>query len=209
MRVSDILKFRKNALTAATCGEVYPHTFAISDEDFVARDTICKMTQDEQTGATRLLSVETTSSRYSIASVALEHSEAFLGLVGKLPPLIQDVLIQYYLLGKTYNQICAIVLPERSTFLIHKAHHLGVRALGAIVEFGGKPTRKQAKQRPELSRYYDEMIEFSEKYGSHESVRIEMKKALASFEIVPNGQLKELFAPEWSVLESRGAEPLC
>src|ERR1700678_301761 len=65
-----------------------------------------------------LVSVETVPEENrapTIIALAFESPERFVELVSHLSPLIQDIFFQYYLLGRTYAQIGAVLFPKKTS----------------------------------------------------------------------------------------------
>jgi hypothetical protein len=139
----------------------------------------------------------------AIVSLACQDQDRFIELVGFLSPAIQDIFFQYYLLGRTYEQIGTLLFPQKTRAaaqaIVKRGNYFGLRALCAVIRFGGHPNEKQTKRYPLLAAAYDAMLTFQ--------ARIEVAGAsaktptdLGDFEIAPNGHLAQFFAPSWSVL---------
>jgi hypothetical protein len=133
-----------------------------------------------------------------IMALATEFPQRFLKLVGYLNPVMQDVFLQYYLLGRTYSQIGAVLFPEKTSVAaqvaVKRQNLAGLKAVCWIIKRGGtsrlrKPERKAA------------MLDFKPSGGE---VRLSAPKSFGQFAINPNGDLSELFSPSWSVLHHRG-----
>ena len=129
----------------------------------------------------------------AILSLALTTPDRFRSLVDLLPPLIADIFYQYYVLGRTYSQIGVTLFPGRSTnaqqMLVKRGNQRGARALAELVA-----------DRPGL--FLADAIRWSSRYdrSRHAAVRIRAHRDLGAFVVAPNGQLRELFAPSWSVM---------
>jgi hypothetical protein len=121
-------------------------------------------------------------------------SERFVELISSLPPVIQDIFLQYYLLGRTYDQIGAVLFPQKPLparrFAIHTGNRLGLRALCATIQ-----GQSASKDLQDASRFR----------GSRGMVKISCPPSFESFAVTPNGDLPELFAPSWSVAGCRGS----
>ena len=148
------------------------------------------------------------------SSAAIDHSDPllalttsnparFLSLVADLPPLIADILIQYYLLGRTYAQIGALLFPRRSRnaqcIAVKLGNRYGRAALAALIRCGS-PSRILARgPNSPFRRAWDRASQWRA-YESHRPATLRSPRDLGDFVITPNGQLSELFAPSWSVL---------
>ncbi len=76
--------------------------------------------------------------------LAEEHSELFLKLLEHLSPLSQDVLIQYYLLRRTQEQIGGLLGVTQ-----HALHYTITRAIEEI-KGDRRPTRKDFEEEIEI-----------------------------------------------------------
>lgn len=144
----------------------------------------------------------------AIMNLAESDTERFVELVSFLSPVVQDVLFQYYLLGRTYAQIGAVLFPNKTTVaaqvLVKTANKLGVRALGGVIKCGGAPSREQAAKYPEAAEAYNDMHAFSVRLPDVPTVNLKTPGSFGQFAVTPNGDLSELFPPSWSVLRCRG-----
>lgn len=179
-------------------------SLAVSCENF-RRDP------DSATSGSSLISSETdpaSDRSLAIMNLAESDTERFVELVSFLSPVVQDVLFQYYLLGRTYAQIGAVLFPNKTTVaaqvLVKTANKLGVRALGGVIKCGGAPSREQAAKYPEAAEAYDDMHAFSVRLPDVPTVNLKTPRSFGQFAVTPNGDLSELFPPSWSVLRCRG-----
>ena len=70
-------------------------------------------------------------------ALAEGQPERFLELVGYLPHVIQDIFYQYFLLGRTQDQIGATLdLRQKQVW---QALELGVESIAVIALYGGEP----------------------------------------------------------------------
>ena len=153
-----------------------------------------------------LLSSEAHGTPLSMAAITLatESPDRFLSLVSTLTPIIQDILIQYYLLGRTYDQIRSLLFPRNtSNECVKIGNRIGVRALA--VAASGISIAALPPDSPLRSAWSD-MLRWNPDHGGRRPVTIRAPRDLGSFIIHPNGQLRELFAPRWSVLPGAGGK---
>ena len=75
-----------------------------------------------------------------IMVLATEGPERFVELASYLSPVIQDILLQYYLLGRTYAQIGAVLFPGKTRLRQIEAtkdgNRIGLKALAVVVKYG-------------------------------------------------------------------------
>jgi hypothetical protein len=151
-----------------------------------------------------------------ILSLAHEDTDRFIDLVGHLSPMIQDIFLQYYLLGRTYEQIGALLFPHSGRWWqqeqVKKGNEIGLNALCAVIAYDGPPPVNARKRH--LVAAYQEMLRF-DRFTKRIRVRREagertqaytfkIPKSLGLFAVTPNGDLGELFPPSWSVLKRNG-----
>jgi hypothetical protein len=151
-----------------------------------------------------LLSAESQSDMdrsLAIVSLATDAPDRFISLVSHLTPIVQDILYQHYLLGRTYEQIGRVLFPGhvRLTQPVQLGNRLGLRALCAVIKCRGNLAR--LPRRGPLAAAWRDMLEWHPRV-SRRPVRLRSTSDLGSFVIAPNGQLGELFAPAWSILTS-------
>lgn len=142
-----------------------------------------------------------------IMALAYEQPERFLELVSYLPHIIQDIFYQYYLLGRTFEQIREVLLPNHKTVnTVHELNQAGIRGLCAIIKFGKKPTEKQLRGKSELAAAYRAMVRMSSglRITVEESSEVECDDTLGKFSVLAEEDLSQIFPPSWSVLGCRG-----
>lgn len=155
-----------------------------------------------------LVSAEGSPEGLSTAILGIIESdrEKFLYLISLLSPVIQDIFIQYYLLGRTYAQIGAVLFPRQTqgsqAFTVQTGNRIGLRALCAVIKFGGEPTKKQAKKFPELALAYTEMQKFQN--AERGDLEVAASSILGDFVVPLQADLAEFFSPSWSVMWRRG-----
>ena len=94
-----------------------------------------------------LASVEGDASRdrsKAIMALAVEQPERFVELVGRLPELLQDILLQRYLLGRTHAQIAGVLGMSPSSggkMGVSQNLRLAVEGLCAVIAWGGGPPK--------------------------------------------------------------------
>lgn len=136
----------------------------------------------------------------AILELAHNHPERFIELVSKLSPVIQDIFFQYYLLGRTYAQIGAILFPEAGPHgnyvRVRRGNSIGISALCAVIAFNGPPPARTKKKA--LAKAYRDMLKFN---FATRTVQAKAPKSFGFYEVTPNGDLGELFSPSWSVLK--------
>lgn len=139
-------------------------------------------------GGEKLASVEGDKSEdrsQPVVVLAAEEPERFLELVGYLPHAIQDILIQYYLLGRTQTQIGKLLGLSQTA--VWQAVRLGVRSICAVI--GGGVTEEQRKAR-------EEMLGYRTRKESRELLKVEAPENLGEFRITTDDvNLMEFFAP--------------
>lgn len=145
----------------------------------------------------------------SVIEYVTDEPDRFLSLVAHLTPVVEDILIQYYLLGRTYSQIGSLLFPLKAErvrcWTVHKGTRIGLAALASLLASGGTLPIAAAHSAP-----WTEMLGWVPLDSDRRrTIRLRAPRDLGDFVIVPNGQLAELFAPRWSVLgpsASGGAE---
>jgi len=144
----------------------------------------------------------------AMVALATDSPDRFIALASHLTPLVQDILYQHYLLGRTLTQIAAVLFPEntpghggsgRRTAMI--GHQIGIRALTVVIRCHGHIDR--IPRRGPVADAWHRMLDWNPR-TSRRMVRLRTARDLGSFVIAPNGQLSELFAPSWSVLGPSG-----
>lgn len=99
-----------------------------------------------------LISAETdqeTSCANAVISFATEQPERFLELVQTLPHSIQDIFYQFYLLGRTQDQIADTLSVSQA--LIWKALGIGLIGICEAIRDGAPGTECQRFSLPEVS----------------------------------------------------------
>ena len=151
-----------------------------------------------------LFSIETSPiPASSVIELATNSPDRFLSLVAFMVPLIQDILIQYYLLGRTYDQIGDLLFPRLTDRrqAVKTGNRIGVRALAVAASCGGDVSTIPTDS--PLRSAWSDMLNWSPSTGGR--IRVRAPRDLGDFVIHPNGQLGELFAPRWSVLGPRAS----
>lgn len=171
----------------------------------LGRDQSCAMWSGDEGGAffgNGLLSAESQIETNPVVELSAYDTDRFVELVSFLAPLVQDILFQHYLLGRTYAQIGLVLFPEhlRATQTVEIGHRLGVRALCAVIKCRGK-LEKLPKRGP-LAEAWNRMLDWQPRINGR-MVKLRAAHDLGDFVISPNGQLGELFAPAWSAMGPR------
>jgi len=96
-------------------------------------ELLCEATFPTHSWATR-------GTHTAVFELAETHRERFLQLVSHLPPLVQDVFLQYCILGRTQAQI-AKTLDIRQSPDVWRAFRRGVDAISAILAWGPDPSK--------------------------------------------------------------------
>lgn len=141
-----------------------------------------------------------------LLTLATTHPDRFLKLVDNLTPILQDVFIQYYLMGRTYAQIGSLLFPSRGAnaaeIQVKTGHRIGIDALCVYLKTRGRISRlgRRSMMRGQWAR----MLQWQRESRSTTPLRVRAHRDLGEFVIHPNGQLDELFAPSWSVLGRAG-----
>jgi hypothetical protein len=139
---------------------------------------------------------------FAVVTLATNDPERFLSLTSQLTPIIQDILIQYYLLGRTYWQIGSLLFPGRSLEsterVIRDGHGIGLSALALSIRSGESTDIRDSDP------LWRNMLEWTPREKDRRSVRVKTPRDLGDFIIVPNGQLGELFAPAWGMFNRAG-----
>lgn len=167
-----------------------------SDEELLTQDaslTLWRDSPDDALSGDSLFSAETSADldldrSRALVALAADYPDRFLTLISRLTPIIQDIFIQHYMLGRTRVQIGATLFPHRreetQRFLVNQGSSVGMAALNS---------RRGSKA-------WKAMLAWQS--GSHPTrpVTLRAPSDLGAFVIVPNGQLREIFAPSWSAL---------
>ena len=148
----------------------------------------------------------------AIFNLCSEDPARFIELVSFLSPVTQDILIQYYLLGRTYEQIGMLLFPDNTFWTqveyVKWGNEIGIKALGAVIAFGGRPTEGQLRRRPNLAEPFRRMLAFKTDLDSR-VVKMKSPPSFGKFSVTPNGDLGELFPPSWSAMRARGSGDRC
>lgn len=161
---------------------------------------------EEALRASRLTSAESdpvNDRSLAIMRLAEEEPERFMELVSYLPHAIQDIFYQYYLLGRTQEQIGALVgIPDQAN--LSKVLITGVEGLCAIIAYGQPP---QCQPGTEMERAYQRMLAFRTRPESRGELVVETPRKLGMFEISAGDVelVMETFAASWSVYGPRSA----
>ena len=139
----------------------------------------------------------------AIMNLASEEPGRFLELVSYLPHAIQDIFYQYYLLGRTQEQIGRLIGVSHQADVSH-ALKIGVEALCVIIAYGNPP---HCQPGTEMARAYQAMLEFKTKSQDREELHERTHRRLGEFEINANDAelVMETFAASWSVFGPRSA----
>ena len=131
----------------------------------------------------------------AIVAFATDQPERFISLVSCLPPTIQDIFFQYYLLGRTFSQIGALLFPNRApnTQLkyVKTGRQIGLRALCVAIKMGGRlrkikmSSSLKAKQRQIVRNMlttgyahpmtFQEFIRYPDLAGAYEEMLLELE----------------------------------
>jgi hypothetical protein len=152
-----------------------------------------------------------------------ESPERFYELSSSLPPIIQDIFYQYYVLGRTYGQIGRIVFPEyaESTAFqfVKLGKEIGLRALAGVVKYGPKRDKRRKLQvavriicmtkqvdfeQFNPRSYLDLAWAYQEYMPKSRELRVRAGSQVGRFVVSPDS-LSELCAPSWSVFGPRVA----
>ena len=157
---------------------------------------------DGDQSATPLVSAESSIEHdRSKAALALasDDPDRFIELCWYLTPICHDILIQYYILGRTHHQIGSLFFSDRSTvaikWQIQKGHQIAVKALAVASRFDGPPLESAE---PRFRKAWKDMLNWEPRIENRR--KLKAHSGLGEFVVIPNGQLGELFAPTWSVL---------
>lgn len=153
---------------------------------------VFRASPDRAFSGRKLISVETSEegSSQAIADIASDDPVRFAVLISALSPIIQDILLQYYLLGRTHDEIGFVLFPNKAKknrdrsknpaeLAARRGHEIGIAALCAVMQGGT----------------HDGMLKFEARTRRKKEVRVSSSSDLGQFVIKPNGQLPELFAP--------------
>lgn len=162
----------------------------------------------------RLTSAETdpeADRSLAIANLALDAPERFLELVGELPAPIQDIFLQYYLLGRTQTQIGYLL--GRSQTAVWQQRDIGLEAMCAFIFFEGPPTVSQmveagmAERTASYADEYRKTRSFACVAGWHFAEVKEVRRSLleAQGRMAKGNRTQKLIAAWLSVLLFRAA----
>ena len=176
---------------------------------FDRADEIFRQDEHAALSGSTTLSAETMpmewNSTVPLLNLATDSPDRFLHLISHLTPILEDIFIQYYLMGRTYAQIGALLFPSRGSnaaeIQVKTGHRIGVDALCVYLRTRGRISR--LGQRSAMRGQWARMLEW-QRSTARRPLRIRLHDDLGEFVVHPNGQLDELFAPSWSVLGRAG-----
>jgi hypothetical protein len=111
-------------------------------------------------------------------NLAADQPERFMELVECLPPLIQDILIQYYILKRTQSQIAKTLSMKSQSTDISRRLKLGREAICAIIAWGKDP--KKMNGHPAAASY---RLLLARDGKRKKQLRVRVHRELGKFEV--------------------------
>ena len=124
-------------------------------------------------------------------ALAEGQPERFLELVGYLPHVIQDIFYQYFLLGRTQDQIGATLdLRQKQVW---QALELGVESIAVIALYGGEPPGDAPE---EVLSVYGRMLAFKTDPSQRATLIFDEPTTLGDFILsTSDKEIEKQFAP--------------
>src|SRR5512146_1704992 len=129
----------------------FPSPSTRRDEDFLCATRSLAIFEESESAAlsaTGLYSSETLAAAdrsSAILALATSDPDRLLALAARLTPILEDILIQHYLLGRSYAQIGRVLFsanPPNTQFKWTRlGNHCAVRALAALLSVDGDTSR--------------------------------------------------------------------
>lgn len=160
--------------------------FERDPEEALAGDTL--ISGETQSDTDQLANSRKFRMRRAVARFAVEEPERFLELVGYLPHTIQDIVLQYFLLGREQTQIAEVVGGSQTS--VWQGLRLGIEAICAIIAF----KQEGWQSIPKADEAYQAMITYRDKEEGE--LTLTEPAILGQFDVpLTEKELEILFAP--------------
>lgn len=137
-------------------------------------------------------------SSLAIVNLLNEQPERFHQLIGYLPPLIQDIFLQYFILRRTQYQIAETLSITQSGTEgrgVSQGLRLGMEAICAIIAWGPDPNKMNGHA---AAASYRLLLAQKTKPASTRKLNVKVPANLGSFEIsAKDHNLEEFFVFKW------------